>query len=103
AQHWTAFPGYDSAYTSTLIPPFVHEAAVEMQEGLAGSSHWVNQTRSGSVSGAAAEAVLRLLSVIVTRKQAVPAGWQLDANGQATVDATMSRFGIEALEPPSAS
>src|SRR5436309_14140463 len=90
--------GFDSAYTSKLRPPSVHEATAAVQLALAGTSHWVSQTMSVSVSGASGAAVLRFVTFIVTRRHAVPAGRQLAGRGLLTLDDRMSRFGIEAVD-----
>jgi len=48
-------------------PPFVQEAAVDVQLALAGTSHCVCHTTSVSVSGATGAAVLMFVTFIVTR------------------------------------
>src|SRR6266536_2297111 len=52
-QHWILPPQTDSAYTIGFLPPFWHVAMLVEQPGLAGTSHWVCQISTSSVSGAA--------------------------------------------------
>ena len=46
------------------MPPFLHESAVEVQLGFAGTSHWVDQTATASGAGGVR---LMLLTVMLTR------------------------------------
>src|SRR5262245_40625639 len=84
-------------------PPWLHDGALDVQVGEAGSSHCVCQTRSLSVSGNVGAASDRFASFIVTRRHAVPAGWHEEAAGQVSEDETRSRFGMLAPLSPSAS
>src|SRR5690242_12740880 len=58
---------------------------------------------SPSVSGETGAAVDIFATFIVTRRQAVPFGWQSFAFGKANDEPRMSRFGMSALTCPAAS
>src|SRR2546423_1227783 len=85
-----------------LRPPVVQDAALDVQVALAGTSHCVSHTSTGSASGDRGAAVLMSGSFMVTGRQA-PAGWQLLAAGKDICEDVMSRFAIDVLDVPAAS